>query len=418
MSLRLILIILALPFAFVLSVLRPFLGALLLVILYFFRPDIWNAPIFIQRYVFWLTLAVFLGWLFRRKERIIFSLNIKLSLILLGLMVLSSFTAVASSTISFQDNIKVLKIFVFMFLLINLLTSYKRINITMWIIMIGVLYYVKVILVKYFIYGAASEGIRVNAPGLGQSGGANYLAMMLCMTFPFLFCKLMEGEKKEKIVSLIALPLWIISLVATGSRSGFLSIGVMLFILIFLYRKKLSVWIMAILGGVSASVLIPSYYWSWINTIPNYNQEASAMLRIKAWTASIQIFKDYPLIGIGQNNFELIIGRYVPELLNMVSHNMLITALLEIGIFGFIIVILILFFIIKRLGEVARLKNTRMATLSNAIWVALIGYLINGLFHTGLTLDPFWWYLGIADAILCVHLYKSERMEKLEYGYV
>ncbi|MGQ9617757.1 MAG: O-antigen ligase family protein, partial [Candidatus Aminicenantia bacterium] len=157
---------------------------------------------------------------------------------------------------------------------------------------------------------------RVN----GLASDPNSLGITISLIIPFLLFLIFK-EKKVFLVSL--LPIFLISLFLSGSRSGFLNLffstSLFLFLILKFRREKIIFVLYALLfvslSAITIYVLRPekinlSYrLWLSINQLKKGDIEKLSMGRTLLWKAGYHMSKDFPLCGVG-------LGAYVVELPN------------------------------------------------------------------------------------------------------
>jgi len=91
------------------------------------------------------------------------------------------------------------------------------------------------------------------------------------------------------------------------------------------------------------SVAVPQSYYERIASIGHYQQDASAMGRINAWKASFYMANDYPITGVGLDNFMSLFQFYAPDPEDIhVAHNTYLQMLAETGYPGLLIYLVLL----------------------------------------------------------------------------
>jgi len=215
--------------------------------------------------------------------------------------------------------------------------------------------------------------------------------------------------KKERNLNkyylLITFIICLLALMATKGRSAIIA-GIMGIIMIAFHdvtKKKLL-----------SLIILLAIFALIINIFPRRFEihrfafkEYTTPLRISAFIISGKAFLNNP-VGTGRNldkyyatgsSSYFITGQMISP------HNHFINILLYYGIFGFLLLILFYWYILK--GLIKIFKNNKSNLLITAIAVGLIGsffsYIINSLFHNmgPFLIDPFNWYLiGIALFLL------------------
>jgi len=138
---------------------------------------------------------------------------------------------------------------------------------------------------------------------------ANDSAMLLVCTIP-LAVYFLRTHAKVLLRALVglALVLFVIVLVRTGSRGGFLGfIATMLYLLFRFKGIPVRIRVTAItLGLVTLSLAGTDKYWAMMETIRNPEEDynyTEAGGRLAIWKRGFGYMKDHPIAGVGLNNF-------------------------------------------------------------------------------------------------------------------
>lgn len=413
MSLRLLLMYMIVPIGIIVILFRPFWGAVMLSLMYFMRPQIWGMPDWMQPVLFF-SIAIMVALAIRYRQ-IKFPLSVVLALGMLAMMTVSSFLAVASSAVSFDQNITVLKLILAMVFMVNFVRTPKEMTILLWTFVVGILWMNKAAIVYYLTTGVQQVG------GIGgQSGDSNYLALCITMTLPFLIVKASSTHKLEKLIAMGLSGIWLFALILTGSRAGFVALLVTaVFLFLRMQRRLVGAAVLGLL--VMLFVLMsPAYYWERMGTITDYREEVSAASRLAFWQAGMRMFRDHPVTGIGQGNFILLSPIYVPEFVKIsdgeetgfVTHNTFVQTLAEGGVQSLVLFLLLfgVSFLYLRRAKALPASHPDHQTLHNlatSIELALLAFLINAFFGSYILIDFIYWYLGCAAAL---YLMAKERL--------
>jgi len=342
-----------------------------------------------------IILALFLAWLIKNKVNsigelfkkgrtiiwpiililfgailaTIFSWDLRLSLgILKGWFVIPFlFFAVLITTINQEEIKKVLNAFVFSGFTVSVISL------------------IYLILGKLDVHGRL-QGIY-NSPNYL----AMYLAPCLLMVITFLLIKIQPHKDtrqrpSEALRSVSASPLTmrlglrevflviefliiLVVLIFTKSYGAWIGLIAAIFFLLFLKANKYFKFILILLAVISVVVLITSLVGS---------RGASYNARWVIWDKALEVFRQYPLFGIGPGTFEYYFPPYpkwgVPQ-----PHSIYFAFLLQTGIIGFVgfIWLLILFF--KRGFKTLVTNHWLLITIIMSVMVYI---LVHGLVDT------------------------------------
>jgi len=328
---------------------RPYAGLLMLVVLYFFRPDLWGAEVYV-RPVLWLTIAVAIGW-WRQRSSERPSPSLRWLLVMIVLYAVSTLMTVVSggpgraavsqgggTPVALRDSsgtlIDIAKIFVVVFLITELCDTPKKLAGLMAAILAGSLWFVKVAVMSWAAVDF-SDRVRIDS-AVGQGGGANYIAWVLATTVPLLIYKLIRGRSWQRLVAGVMLPLWLAGIVSTGSRGGFACLAAALAVML-LVTRQFRVLLLVGVMGVLFLQLAPAGYIERLRTItldPGKMDE-SMLNRYRHTKVGLRIMADHPLFGTGLDSFPEVKKKYMPQYSadnRLVAHNTLIQMGSEVGL--------------------------------------------------------------------------------------
>jgi O-antigen ligase len=391
------------------SLLRPYLGLLALGVLYFFRPDLYGAEEYITP-IKWLTVAILIGYLVKRREGPILAGNGWLVLVL-AMYLVSTIFAPYSNVESWDRLWMIAKILIVVFLIDKLCTSPRLLAGFVAALLVGGIYFLKVAILSW--RSAGWGDVRADAD-IGQGGGSNYTSWILAALIPFLYYKAMRGKGWQRWVSIGLIPLWILAIIATGSRGGLLCLGAATGVFLLLMRRFTVVAAGAV-GVVLFMSYAPATYLQRMSTITTdpEKMDASELTRWQNFQIGQRIIADYPLLGTGLETFPEVKLRYVPPEYRgasfHVAHNTYIQMGSEVGLlFLGTFVVLNLLAAWRLLGRSRApdprqrddLEWVRVGTLS-----ALVATWVQMTKADVAQADIFWWIYGLA--FTCYHLRKQ-----------
>ncbi|KPH64107.1 O-antigen ligase family protein [Pseudoalteromonas porphyrae] len=249
------------------------------------------------------------------------------------------------------------------------------------------------------------EGTRVTISRdiRSQLGDPNDLSLVLMFPVSFLAAEMFNtnAHSLRRLLAAIGLLLAISGVIATQSRGGLL--GIAAIICFFLYQKIKNPLIVAGIGVVGMLVLM--IFAGITDRQSGGAQEGgvdeSAMGRIYAWQAAINMALANPLTGVGVNNFFVNYYFYSPHWdgKNHAVHSTWFQVLGETGFVGLCIFILVIVSINRSLSRVFTLikinRNDNIAINASALKAGLIGFMVSGTFLT----QAFTWPLYIILAL-------------------
>jgi O-antigen ligase len=200
----------------------------------------------------------------------------------------------------------------------------------------------------------------------------NYTSAMMCMAIPLAYFSLYIAKDglKKKLSLLFTLGVYVLAVVVGLSRGGFVGVVVVFLYCLFKSPKK---WTGIALGAVAVTLLLTltsDQYWQEMNTITDTN-EATADLRLEAWTIAFRMFQDHPVFGVGPGNFVWNAPAYQSaeqfekfgRSLFLLTHSVFFEILAELGLVGIGLFGAVLYYNCKDLKFVTRELQKRREDL-------------------------------------------------------
>ena len=223
----------------------------------------------------------------------------------------------------------------------------------------------------------------------------------------YLFDKYSEGKKSKVIIILLPL-LLLTSVLITGERSNTIKffIGFIIFFLFpHFFTKRIKIFsilffAIIILIIFSQSVYLKTRYLDQLTDYFTKEEKREVFFKeniyINLYKSGINVFKNYPIFGVGNKNYriESCSPKKNPKdfyLCITHPHQLYIEFLSEHGLFGTIVLLSILFFLIFRiLGIIVRSKNYVQAGCFIYILTIFIPLLPSGSFFSDFNSTIFW----------------------------
>lgn len=246
---------------------------------------------------------------------------------------------------------------------------------------------------------------RVYATFISPNIFASYIVMMLFWGMGFLF----SGYQK-RIIYWICISIMGISLLLTKSLGGILAfvITLLLFLLFIIFNllpnrgfKKLT------LRKVSLGITLILFIFIFISglfiweRLPQFfnlkDPHNSIVQRFYYWKASLNMIKDFPVMGVGWRKFGLLYECYKPSLANIshYSHNVFLQVMAETGLLGLLSFLGIIVVFLKRGLRQIR-SNNEQQSLKICLFCAGCSFLFHNLvdlsFYFGQA-SFFWWII-------------------------
>jgi O-antigen ligase len=428
-SLRFIFMAVFTPIACGIALRKPFQGLVALVAMYYFRPEIWGAPTWFRPQMY-LTAAVAAGWLMNMKEFRWDALMSLAAAITLSFFA-TSFVAMEDSGIAYDGAVVVMKLVIVMLLTLNLVDTPKKMNVFLWTNVVGFVYNLKSIYITGLSGGDVSQ-VRVDV-GVGQGGGSNYIAMICGVAFAISYVRYLNAKGRERTLALAMMGAYLLALVLTGSRAGYLSLAAVG--MYYLARSNRKVVGALTLAGAAVVffLVVPQAHLDRFKGVLGKSQgdpfavagdggrgrDFSAQSRIILWMdGAVPMFLERPITGVGLDNFPLASPRYVKfyasrsfdpyvpgvKKRGFVAHSTWFQTIAEGGLLvsvPFFALFLVSFW---KLGSVRRMRSQRpeaalLKTQALQLEGVLIAFVVSSTFGSHIKIDFFWWYLGAIGAV-------------------
>jgi probable O-glycosylation ligase (exosortase A-associated) len=231
-------------------------------------------------------------------------------------------------------------------------------------------------------------------------GDGNDFAWGLLSLLPFpLYLMLGRNWIGDRALGLLAVVASLMAIIGTQSRGATLALvaAVLYYWIVLARRRVLSA---AAIGLALTAVLMfaPASYFDRLQTIESYEEDSSAQGRIRAWKASLQMARDFPL-GVGAGNFNSAYGRYyIPDDAEgwasrrwISAHSVYFKVLGEYGVIGLAIFLFVLATNLRdNHRSIQRFRAHSGSVGIPELWPALlnlglVAYAVAGMFLGGLT---------------------------------
>ena len=276
------------------------------------------------------------------------------------------------------------------FLTMMVITNPIKINRLVWVIVLSLGFYG----IKGGIFTILRGGAdKVWGPDGSFIGGNNEIGLALCMTVPlFRYLILVESKPILKQGLMVAMILNLVTIIGTQSRGSLLGMLSMIAFLVMKSRQKFYLLVIIIFTLPIIIGFMPESWHERMSTIADYSHDSSAMGRINAWGAAINLALDN-ITGAGFKGLPIpwVFEKYANNIYDVHdAHSIYFQVLAEHGFIGFILFIFIAFSSWRLAASL--MKETKnnpelqwIYDLSSMLQVSFIGYWSAGAF------------LGLAD---------------------
>lgn len=233
----------------------------------------------------------------------------------------------------------------------------------------------------------------VEDPGLYRPGGfsadPNISGTLFAVYFPIAFMKTLTSRKKDRLYYWIFTGLLLIALLFTASRASWLITFISSFTLMFYLKKIKRIKLLKSMKKYATILLILGLFVgrsaivSRLETIPQiFSKAGGATYRLEHLIAGWKIMLSNPF-GVGVGLFPITLAKDISlaelGLRPTLAHNVLAQFGAEMGIFGLILFILFIFFIIR--NPMQRLLKKKNIGIENvAFFLALLSFVLSLMF--------------------------------------
>jgi putative inorganic carbon (hco3(-)) transporter len=295
----------------------------------------------------------------------------------------------------FKQVIVLLMIFYFMTAVVD---TEERLYIFLLLFLIVNLKLSQFVFRNWFFRGFEYEKYGASA-GIAWLENSGELAIQMCMTFAISFYFGVTIWKNvgwiKKIIIALTPVTFLGSVLACGSRGSFLAISVVL-ILIWFGSKKKVLSLSLVLAVFLISIIIMAHRDQRdFDRIINMGgkDDKTAINRLERWEKGIKLANMYPLLGVGYGNWA-IADKNIFGGEGELVHNIYIECMSELGYLGLSVFILLIVYTVKINFETMRISINKnrlfLYNTAKSLNLALVAYLVAGLFVTVLYYPYFW----------------------------
>ncbi len=235
----------------------------------------------------------------------------------------------------------------------------------------------------------------------------NVLAEYLVMVLPLMLAVFIIAKKPEgKVFSFLCMAASGGCLIYTWSRGAWLGfmIGVLIFMLMY-SKKTLAAMLFCVIGIPFLPFVLPESIVQRFTSIGDLG-DSSTSYRVYIWKGVVSMLKDHFVtgIGIGNDSFKLVYPAYALSGIESAphSHNLYLQITVELGIFGLILFLALLFVWVQSCFtlHVKEKRNTKF--INAAIFCGLVAVLAQGMtdyiWYNYRVFLMFWLMLGLSAA--------------------
>ncbi len=243
-----------------------------------------------------------------------------------------------------------------------------------------------------------------------------------------------------KIVCLSLLTIFLVAIIVSYARAGWLSLAVSLAVLATLILKiKFRTLLFTLIGGILFFLAFQSEvlmmlgrnntdsdgdFTQNIESMTNISTDVSNVERLNRWNCALQMFQEKPFLGFGPGTYQFLYAPYQKSSMKTVistnfgekgnAHSEYLGPLSEQGFLGAIFVfVLVLAVMFLGYRLVYAIKDKSLKILTIVILMGISTYFVHGFLNNFLDTDkasvPFWGFLAM---LVCIDVYHKNQIEE------
>ncbi len=366
-----------------------------------------------------------------------------LSLVIIAMLFWMFITTLTSEMplISFKYSLaRLWFVVVFFYLMSQVFLKRKNIDLFFWLFMLPLC---AVVLYTLYVHGqnGFSKNVAVWAMFPFFKEHTSYgavLAMFVPIAFTYAF--IVKSNLNFRVLAAVVFTILLVGTIMSFTRAAYVSLAAavvfMLFVLFKVRKEIVAVLIIAVLGTLYVNqdkiaakfennqAVSSDDLSEHISSISNVSTDASNMERINRWKSAFRMFSERPIFGWGPGTYMFLYAPFQkPHDKTIIStnngdlgnaHSEYIGPLAESGIFGAVIVLLlVLITLITGVSTFYALDDPKLKALCMAALMGLITYWVHGFLNNFLEMDkaacPVWGFSALLVILQRYYVPKSSK---------
>jgi O-antigen ligase len=323
-----------------------------------------------------------------------------------GIAFVSSFDAIYAR-LAFERTQDIARLLLFFILLENTITSRDRLRTIMLVLIIAGLM-PALGTINNYAHGVLLEHSRAAWKGL--FGNPNEDAYALTVLIPIAAALASTSRLSVRVLMWGVIGIYLVAIFLTFSRGGLLGLFGVLGLIGWKQKSAVIRGFMAV--ALVGALIVVGLYWNRSQGFTNIAEDTTYNQRIATIKAGMLMFEANPLLGVGPGCSIVAYPLYVPKDAHcgcqdqLVVHNSFIQALSEVGVFGFIPLMLLFGSAFYHTWQLQKGPLSReAAAFEIALWGFILCSLSGGFTYT-------WWpYIIIGLIVAAVHIANSNTLE-------
>ncbi len=266
------------------------------------------------------------------------------------------------------------------------------------------------------IHARLDEGARVGGTVGGPNGAGSYLTLLLPLALSY---TLTNVSHRMKTLAGAGFVLGAASLVLTRSRGSWIGCAVAIAVLLLVAwrRRRLPVMMPALLGATA--ILLAVALGPMIIDRVTASDAGAAYSRIPLMEMAFAAIVDHPVLGVGANNFALVLGDYASQTrfrglgFVYVVHNQYLVAWAETGILGLLAFVGFLVSTIALGWHVSKRNDPLIAPLAMGLIAGISGEMVHmlaELYRQRSLVQLLFLLAGLVTALYYMHRHEKRRL--------
>lgn len=243
----------------------------------------------------------------------------------------------------------------------------------------------------------------------------NDFSFYLTLITPMFLLNILYKKSIKKLLNILLVGMIFYIIIANDSKLCLIALLIEIIVLMFLIgRKKTASFFLAVVIVCSLLFLQQSYLQNSYDLVKQqlYNQSGSASIRAELFFTGLELLKRSYFLGVGPGNFEANIyaityGKGIDGIVN--AHNWWMELLVNYGLIGFLIYLLIFFYMLIHLNKIRKSGERIYSFYGTYFFISYIGFIISSASSSSIFYNWYQW-LHFALAISLINIFSKGQL--------